>query len=99
MNQYRKKPIVVEARQLGNDYDEDCAIVGWSGARAVGIDDDVGDAILAFDTLEGTMLAEPGDWIIKGVQGEFYPIKDEIFRETYEAVDDCVVTRRAGQED
>lgn len=39
-------------------------------------------------TLEGTMVAEPGDWIITGVKGERYPCKDDIFRATYEAVDD-----------
>ncbi len=37
-------------------------------------------------TLEGTMLASPGDWIIRGVKGEMYPCKDEIFRLTYEPV-------------
>lgn len=38
------------------------------------------------DTLEGTMHAEAGDWIIKGVNGELYPCKDDIFRKTYEPV-------------
>lgn len=37
-------------------------------------------------TLEGKMLASPGDWIIRGVKGEYYPCKDEIFRLTYEPV-------------
>jgi hypothetical protein len=85
---YRKKPVEVEARQLGNDYDEDCAIIGWCGGRAVGIDDEVGDGVLAIDTLEGTMLAEHGDWIIKGAKGEFYPCKPDIFAATYEEVAD-----------
>lgn len=39
------------------------------------------------DTLEGGHIACPGDWIITGVKGEFYPVKDAIFKETYEAVD------------
>jgi hypothetical protein len=39
-------------------------------------------------TLEGTMVATENDWIIKGVQGEFYPIKNDIFLETYKAVED-----------
>ena len=39
------------------------------------------------ETLEGTMRANIGDWIIKGVKGEFYPVKNEIFLETYEKVD------------
>ena len=41
------------------------------------------DALL-IPTLEGTMRADVGDWIIRGVQGEFYPCKPEIFKETYE---------------
>ena len=41
------------------------------------------------DTLEGGHIVCPGDWVITGVKGEVYPIKDEIFRETYEVVDDA----------
>ena len=43
---------------------------------------------LIIKTLEGNMRAEPGDYIIKGVQGEFYPCKSDIFKETYETIDD-----------
>ena len=43
---------------------------------------------LIIATLEGEMVAVPGDWIIRGVQGEFYPIKEAIFRETYEPVEE-----------
>ena len=43
---------------------------------------------LVISTLEGDMTAEPGDWIITGVAGEVYPCKDDIFRKTYEPVDD-----------
>jgi len=39
------------------------------------------------ETLEGTMHANPGDWIITGIKGERYPCKDEIFRQTYEPVE------------
>ena len=39
------------------------------------------------ETLEGTMVADPGDWVITGVKGETYPCKDDIFRATYEAAD------------
>ncbi|WP_417825335.1 hypothetical protein [Thalassospira povalilytica] len=39
------------------------------------------------ETLEGTMTAQPGDWIIEGVNGEIYPCKPDIFEKTYEAVD------------
>jgi hypothetical protein len=85
MPMFRKKPVVIEARQLGIDYDEDCAIVAWCGGRAVG--EGYEPYILSIGTLEGPMLAQHGDWIIKGVQGEFYPCKPDIFAETYEAVD------------
>jgi hypothetical protein len=42
---------------------------------------------IAIQTLEGEMAAQPGDYIIKGVQGEFYPCKPDIFEATYEAAE------------
>lgn len=52
---------------------------------AVGINTPRGlDPYLTVITLEGTMTAQPGDWIIRGVQGEFYPCKPDIFEQTYE---------------
>ena len=42
-------------------------------------------------TLEGTMVGEPGDWLITGVQGEMYPCKDDIFRATYEPCNQAAV--------
>jgi hypothetical protein len=87
MARYRKKPVEVEARQLTPESLRD--IKRWVGASARIHTDGVplGAPIkLAIDTLEGVMLADFGDWIIQGVQGEFYPIKEAIFRATYEAV-------------
>lgn len=46
------------------------------------------DKELFIDTLEGRMHAEPGDWIITGVNGEKYPCKDDIFKKTYDPVSD-----------
>lgn len=43
---------------------------------------------IAITTLEGVMYASPGDWIIRGIQGEFYPCKADIFEASYEPVDD-----------
>lgn len=84
MPRFRKKPVEIEARQIDSaDYDGMCEIVAWCGGRAVDFHD---DAVLAIDTLEGTMLASPGDWIIKGVAGEFYPCKRDIFEATYDAI-------------
>ena len=44
------------------------------------------ERVLYIRTLEGTMRAEPGDWIIKGIHGEFYPCKPSIFDESYQEV-------------
>lgn len=88
MPKYRKRPVEIEARQLTPETVRD--IKRWIGTSARIHTDGVplGAPIkLAIDTLEGVMLADFGDWIIKGVVGEFYPIKADIFRATYEAVD------------
>jgi hypothetical protein len=85
-NKYRKKPVVIEARQINMlDYDEACEIIGWCGGRPV-TDETDDEHVAAIATLEGTMFADDGDWIIRGVQGEFYPCKPDIFDATYEAV-------------
>ena len=47
---------------------------------------------LVIHTLEGDMRADVGDWIIRGVAGEFYPCKPDIFAATYEAVSDCLIS-------
>jgi hypothetical protein len=80
MSLYRKKPVVIEARQVCSVYGPEVA--AWCGSKY----DDVLHQI-KIETLEGVMTAQSGDWIIKGVQGEFYPIKDPIFRETYESAE------------
>lgn len=46
------------------------------------------DKVIFIDTLEGTMRAEKGDWIITGVKGEKYPCKDEIFKATYDIIEE-----------
>ena len=94
---YRTKPVVIEARQLVGTNAETHAVYQWIEANTQGsfdplseeipasgvsIDPATGDFLIA--TLEGVMQAKPGDWIIRGVQGEFYPIKPDIFAATYE---------------
>lgn len=85
---YRKKPVVIEAVQYdGHNYDE---IVSWIDAatgRTTPASSPAGTFALLIETLEGTMRADAGDWIIRGVQGEFYPCKPDIFEATYEAVE------------
>jgi hypothetical protein len=86
MTKFRKKPVVIEAIQ-------------WTGENRVEIarfirGDDLTDSdqlllpgnSLFIETLKGTHRADKGDWIIRGVAGEFYPCKPGIFKETYDLV-------------
>ena len=88
---FRKKPVEIEAvRWKGDNLAEVIRFTGlhesalkwtWDQYESV-----VAREGLKIFTLEGSMLASIGDWIIKGVRGEFYPIKNNIFLETYEPV-------------
>ena len=78
MAKYRKKPVVIEA-------------VLWTGRNMMEIEAFMGAPPLydrgggiKFDTLEGDIRAKSGEWIIKGIAGEFYPCKADIFDATYE---------------
>lgn len=98
MSKFRKKPVVIDAIKLiggtknikdilefmgqkvdttfsrsSEEFDNYCSIVNKTG--------------LIIKTLEGTMIASIGDYVIKGVNGEFYPCKPDIFEKTYEAVE------------
>ena len=82
---FRKKPVIIDAIQFD----------GWNWGSCYQF---MSDEPLLFpqafekiekieiNTLEGTMTASIGDWIIKGVNGEFYPCKPDIFEKTYELV-------------
>lgn len=90
MPQYRKKPVVVHAFQWDGSRKEAATIAKWVEVRAGrGVamhdesPDDSGDS-LSISTLEGIMKVSPGDWVIKGVEGEFYPCRDSIFKATYD---------------
>lgn len=85
MPQYRKKPVVIEARQL-IEPETPQAIAVWCGGRVCGVGDVGAKVWIEIDTLEGTMRADYADYIIQGVKGEFYPCKPDIFIETYEEV-------------
>ena len=82
---YRKRPVVIEAMQY--TWESRDAVIAWSGAQHTSIGEE-GERYelreLWINTLEGQMRADLGDWIVKGVQGEFYPVKLAIFKETYE---------------
>lgn len=88
---YRKKPVVIEAFQLINLIKGD-NIPGWlieewyaGNISLIGNEEGISADI---NTLEGVMHASPGDYIIKGVHGELYPCKPDIFEATYEKVEE-----------
>lgn len=77
---FRKKPIEVEAIQ-------------WTGKNPLEVGEFMGkhcertrDNYIVIETLEGCMYAKKKDWIIKGINGEFYPVKPDIFEKTYEKI-------------
>lgn len=75
---YRKKPVVIEAVQWnGSNQNELSSFMGVVGTC---------DNKVEIHTLEGMLTASIGDWIIKGIKGEFYPCKPDIFAATYEPV-------------
>ncbi len=82
MSKFRKKPVVIDAVQYrgGEHHSELAADVVAGRVRYPE------DGTLLIATLEGAMCARPGDWIIRGVKGELYPCKPDIFEATYEAV-------------
>lgn len=110
MSMYRKRPVVIEARQLVGEAGETMRVFEWvegggypwllgnaldpatlapqsgtAGDPGIYIDPATGELVIR--TLEGDMRATYGDWIIRGVQGEFYPCKPDIFAATYEPVE------------
>jgi hypothetical protein len=83
VRQFRKRPVVIEAMQL-TDATSVLDIEEWINSPTTGYQ--TNPPTIWIDTLEGRMTANAGDWIIKGVNGEFYPCKDEIFIKTYQEV-------------
>ena len=84
MARYRKKPVVIDAVQLpvssapawlADAMDESRILLFADGTARV-------------PTLEGDMMASPGDWIIRGVKGELYPCKPDIFEQTYQPAEE-----------
>jgi len=91
---FRKKPVVIEAVQynglnheeiekfVGKELEKDYRDVAYQAGAGAPV------LILMIPTLESPHEATPGDWIIKGVNGEFYPCKPDIFEKTYESVEE-----------
>lgn len=82
MAKYRKKPVVIEAVQWVRGNEE--KVKAFMNMELV---TEYQGELLVIETLEGTMRANQGDYIIKGVKGEFYPCKPDIFEQTYELVE------------
>lgn len=102
---FRKKPVIIEAVQYTCTADNLREITDWArncNSQAVRIDTETRNRsaehpegfdypVLKIETLEGVMQANVGDWIIKGVNGEFYPCKPDIFAKTYDvAIEDTL---------
>jgi hypothetical protein len=97
MPQFRKKPVVIDAKQASGTPESNREIIDWTRGSATPafMDTEVRNCsaehpdgfdypVLKINTLEGAMTVAQGDWIIKGVKGEFYPCKPDIFAATYE---------------
>ena len=92
MPKYRKKPVVVEAVKYAKPYKK---VRDWFDSHGFGLYrtlyDGQQEGGVIIQTLEGEMRADIGDYIIRGVQGEFYPCKPDIFEATYELVQEDAV--------
>ena len=88
MAKYRKKPVVIEAVQWTGDNFEEIQkmLINADENRVIMPHPNEDEDSLLIATLEGEMRADKGDYIIKGVKGEFYPCKPDIFEATYERV-------------
>lgn len=99
MSKFRKLPVEIEARQFAGSPGDMHGVYQWIEQNTQGSFDPLADEVpgsgvsidpatglLLIATLEGVMQAKPGDWIIRGIEGEFYPCKPDIFEKTYERV-------------
>lgn len=89
-----KKPVEIQFMRTGLGYDEDLEVLAWCGGVLPSLDaedrpDHIDDSVLFYiRTLEGDMAVMVGDVVIRGVQGEFYPCKPDIFEQTYDLKED-----------
>jgi len=97
IKKYRKKPIVIEAIQFdGNNYDETMKFGDNNFMQPFFVKNVnpneingelVNDPTIFIKTLEGNMRISVGDYVIKGIKGEYYPCKPDIFLDTYDLAD------------
>lgn len=88
MPKFKTKPVVKEAIQYFGVTSFELMLKEWGEVFEDAATNYPVLDIMEIATLEGTMRAEFGDWIIKGIQGEFYPCKAEVFAKTYEEVNE-----------
>jgi hypothetical protein len=87
MAKFRKKPVVIDAYQIPSN-ENTVAVPEWVVVAV--LKDQIktnADGSVEIPTLEGTMRGDVGDWIIKGIKGEFYPCKPDVFAATYDAIE------------
>lgn len=82
IRKYRKKPVVIEAEFITEGNMD--RVAEWCRGSVRGIKLPPKDRVIQIQTLEGELEIGPGNWIIKGVEGEFYPCKASVFDATYE---------------
>ena len=87
MMKYRKKPVVIEAVQFKDDPDTLVEISELMQSNLIVSYENPDKPVIKIETLEGTMEASVGDYIIRGVNGEIYPCKPDIFAKTYEVAE------------
>ncbi len=83
---YRKRPVVIEAIQWNGYWTEEAQSFAGEWLKPTEPREGIGVVAYYIKTLEGDMWLSKGDFIIKGVAGEFYPCKPDIFEKTYEVV-------------
>jgi hypothetical protein len=89
VSEYRKKPVVVEARQLIDDLRNHTEIATWITVNGGDVDVPFAEPCLYIKTPEGRMKAEIGDWIVRGVKGEFSTCDPITFEVTADPQDVC----------
>ena len=84
VQRYRKKPVEVKAFLYDDNADE---IIAWVNSHGGALARRANSTLVSIKTLEGWIYASPGDFVVRGVKGEFYPCRPDIFALTYERAD------------
>ena len=95
MARFRKRPIEVEAFRYDGSEESQREIVRWAEGKVEGYFD--GEYYLQVNTLHGPTAAAAGDWVVKGPQGDFWPVQPEIFEDSYEDPDLHVARQMVGE--